>query len=105
MALPVQLDGRLSVPVIAAPMFLVSWPELVIEACRAGVLGTFPALNARTTEELRAWLDEITAALASDRSGDSGPTPAPYGINIIAHRTNPRVEPDMALVVEYEVRS
>jgi nitronate monooxygenase len=103
MALPTQLDGRLTLPVIAAPMFLVSWPELVVEACRAGVLGTFPALNARSTEELRAWLEEITAALAPDRSGDRGPAPAPYGINIIAHRTNPRVEADMALVVEYEV--
>lgn len=95
MTLPGQLDGRLSLPVIVAPMFLVSWPELVIEACWAGVLGTFPALNARTPEELGEWLKKIGGALGSGS--------APYGINIIAHRTNHRIEPDMALVVEYEV--
>ncbi len=103
MALSAQLNGKLSLPVIVAPMFLVSWPELVIEACRAGVLGTFPALNARSPEELREWLKKISGAIGPKGSGGNAPSPAPYGINIITHRTNPRVEPDMDLVVEYEV--
>ena len=58
MALPAQLTGRLRLPVVAAPMFLVSGPELVVACCRAGVLGTFPALNRRSTAEFASWLDD-----------------------------------------------
>ena len=72
MSLPASLSGRLALPVIAAPMFLVSGPDLVVETCKGGVLGTFPALNARTTELYRDWLDEISGRL------QAGPA-APFG--------------------------
>jgi nitronate monooxygenase len=76
-------------------MFLVSGPDLVIAACRAGVLGTFPALNQRTTEGLGEWLDVIEAALTS--------ADAPYGVNLIVHRTNARLAADLAAVVSRRV--
>jgi nitronate monooxygenase len=95
MAIPASLQPGLKLPVIAAPMFLVSGPELVIAACRAGVIGTFPALNQRTTEGYAQWLDEIKAAL---KPGDAN-----YGVNIIVHPTNPRVMADMMVTVEHKV--
>ena len=88
-----SLLDRLRLPVVAAPMFLVSGPALVIAASRAGVLGTFPALNQRSTEGFRDWLDEIEAALGS----------LPYGVNLIVHKTNPRVEADLRVCVEKKV--
>jgi nitronate monooxygenase len=95
MAVPAALQKGLKLPVIAAPMFLVSGPELVIEACRAGIVGTFPALNQRTTEGYEQWLDQIEAAL--------GPDDARYGVNIIVHPTNPRVTADMEVTVARQV--
>ncbi len=95
MALPASLVGRLRLPVVAAPMFLVSGPALVIAACRAGVLGTFPALNQRTTQGLGEWLDTIEAALT--------PADAPYGVNLIVHRTNVRLAADLEVVVAHRV--
>jgi nitronate monooxygenase len=91
------LIDRLRLPVIAAPMFLVSGPALVIASSRAGVLGTFPALNQRSTEGFSAWLDEIEAALGA------GPGALPYGVNLIVHKTNPRVEADLRVCVEHRV--
>ncbi len=93
--LPAPLTGRLRLPVVVAPMFLVSGPELVIAACQAGVLGTFPALNQRTTAGVDAWLTQITDEL---RPGD-----APYGVNLIVHRSNARLPADLALVVRHRV--
>jgi nitronate monooxygenase len=90
------LDG-LRLPVIAAPMFLVSGPALVIAASRAGVLGTFPALNQRSTEGFRDWLEEIEAGLST------GAAALPYGVNLIVHKTNPRVEADLRVCVEKRV--
>ena len=95
MAIPAALQQGLKLPVIAAPMFLVSGPELVIAACKAGVIGTFPALNQRTTEGYSEWLDEIKAAL--------GPEDAQYGVNIIVHNTNPRVMADLEVTVRHKV--
>ena len=86
---------QLRVPAIAAPMFLVSGPDLVVETCRAGVVGTFPALNQRTTDGFADWLREIEARL--------GPADAPYGVNLIVHRSNPRLEADLAAVVAHRV--
>lgn len=91
------LIDRLRLPVIAAPMFLVSGPAIVIAASRAGVLGTFPALNQRSTEGFDAWLDEIEAALSTSDG------PLPYGVNLIVHKTNPRVEADLAICVKHRV--
>ncbi len=98
--LPYQ--DRLSLPVVAAPMFLVSGPGLVIEACKNGILGTFPALNHRATSGFDEWLWQIKEALdgATQASGQSA---APYGVNLIVHRSNPRVEADLEVVVKHQV--
>ncbi|WP_374764906.1 NAD(P)H-dependent flavin oxidoreductase [Yunchengibacter salinarum] len=95
MAIPSILQRGLSLPVIAAPMFLVSGPELVKAACRAGVIGTFPSLNARPLEALDQWMADIKAE--SD-SGDA----APWGVNLIVHPTNTRLKDDLDLVLEHQ---
>ncbi len=97
MSLPQQLAGRLSLPVIASPMFLVSGTALVTQCCINGVVGTFPALNQRTTEGYRQWLHEIKSTLSEQKDA------APYGINLIVHKTNPRVEADLKVTVEEQV--
>lgn len=97
MATPPQLRD-LRLPVIAAPMFLVSGNDLVIATCKAGVVGTFPTLNARTTEELEARLLTIEAALA-----EAADKPAPFGVNLICHRTNRRLAADTDIVVAHRV--
>jgi nitronate monooxygenase len=102
MPLPASLQGRLAVPAIAAPMFLVSGPDLVVEACRTGVLGTFPALNQRSTQGFDDWLTEIEGRLdGADRS--DGRAPAPFGVNLIVHRSNPRVQADLEVCVKRRV--
>ncbi|MEM6792889.1 MAG: nitronate monooxygenase family protein [Acidobacteriota bacterium] len=93
---------RLALPVVAAPMFLISGPSLVIEACKSGIVGTFPALNQRTTEGFRAWLDEIEEALAAHRDA-TGQEATPYGVNLIVHRSNPRLQADLEVIVERKV--
>lgn len=95
MPLPEALKSKLKLPVIAAPMFLVSGPKLVIESCKAGIVGTFPALNERTTEGFEKWLVEIKSALGDDA--------APYGVNLIVHKTNPRLKADLEMVVKHKV--
>lgn len=102
MPIPASLRTGLRLPVIAAPMFLTSGPALVSACCRAGVIGTFPALNQRTTEGLRSWLEEITSELASHHA-KSGRLPAPYGVNLIVHKTNPRVMADLEVCAEARV--
>lgn len=87
----------LAIPAIVAPMFLISGPDLVVECCRAGLLGTFPALNQRTTAGLVEWLDQIEARLAETSAA------APYGVNLIVHRSNPRLGADLAEVVARKV--
>ena len=95
MAIPASLTKGLKLPVIAAPMFLVSGPDLVVEACNAGVIGTFPSLNQRTTEGYREWLQDIKARLKPDA--------AAFGVNHIVHPTNPRLMADMMVSVEEKV--
>jgi nitronate monooxygenase len=95
MAIPASLKKGLKLPVIAAPMFLVSGPDLVVECCNAGVIGTFPSLNQRTTEGYREWLHDIKARLTPDA--------AAYGVNHIVHPTNPRLMADMMVSVEEKV--
>ena len=95
--LPSSLQGRLRIPAIAAPMFLVSGPDLVVETCRSGLIGTFPALNQRTSQGYSEWLSEIKQRLSAH------PDAAPFGINLIVHRSNPRVEADLAITVEHKV--
>lgn len=92
----------LSIPVVAAPMFLISGPKLVIECCKNGVVGTFPALNQRSTEGFEQWLVEINQALDGYAQA-SGEPAAPYGVNLIVHRSNPRVQADLEIVVKHKV--
>lgn len=99
--MPQQLQGRLRLPIISAPMFLGSGVDLVVGACRAGVVGTFPALNLRTTEHFDGWLTQIETALA--QPGPDGREPAPYGVNFIVHSSNKRIEADLAQIVAHEV--
>ena len=102
MPLPTTFKDRLRLPVVAAPMFLTSGPELVIECCKAGVVGTFPALNQRTSEGFEVWLIEIKAALA-EHAAATGSESAPFGVKLIVHKSNPRLEADLALCVKHEV--
>lgn len=95
MAVPSAWAERLRLPVISAPMFLISGPDLVVEACNAGVLGTFPALNQRTSEGYAAWLDEIAGRLTPDA--------APFGVNLVVHKSNPRLEADLAITIDRKV--
>ena len=92
----------LSLPVVAAPMFLISGPQLVIECCKNGIVGTFPALNQRTTDGFESWVIEIKEALA-DFEVKTGKKPAPFGVNLIVHQSNPRVEADLAICVKHKV--
>ncbi len=87
---------RLSLPAVAAPMFLISGPRLILETCKNGVLGAFPALNQRSTEGFDQWLCEIEEGL-------EGQAAAPYGVNLIVHRSNPRLEADLEVVVKHRV--
>lgn len=95
MRMPESWKGRVRVPAIAAPMFLVSNPQLVAACCKAGVVGTFPALNQRSTAGFVEWLDELNAAL--------GPQDAPYGVNLVVHKSNPRLQADLAECVKHKV--
>jgi nitronate monooxygenase len=100
--LPAPLN-RLTFPVIGAPLFIISNPKLVVAQCIAGVVGAMPALNARPAELLEEWLIEITGALAAhDRAHPDQPA-APFAINQIVHKSNDRLEHDMALCVKYKV--
>ena len=94
--------NELSIPVIAAPMFLISGPQLVIEACKSGIVGTFPALNQRTSEGFEQWLIEIKTAL-EEYENSTGKKAAPYGVNLIVHPTNPRLEADLKLCIKHQV--
>jgi nitronate monooxygenase len=102
MAMPDAFSGRLMLPAIASPMFLVSGPELVIETCKAGMVGTFPALNQRTSEGFEEWLITIKTTLAEFEE-TTGETAAPFGVNLIVHGSNPRLEADLALCAKHEV--
>ncbi|GGB80717.1 hypothetical protein GCM10011352_03020 [Marinobacterium zhoushanense] len=97
MSIPDNILDHLKLPLVAAPMFLVSGPELVIETCKAGVIGTFPALNERTSDGFEHWLDCIEGALAETEN------PAPFGVNLIVHQTNPRLRQDLELIVKHRV--
>jgi nitronate monooxygenase len=95
MPIPALFQGRIALPVIAAPMFLVSGPDLVVETCKAGVVGSFPALNQRSTEGYGEWLAEIR-----ERIGNAA---APFGVNLIVHRSNARLDADLAETVRQRV--
>ena len=102
MALPPILSN-LRIPVVAAPLFIISHPPLVIEQCRAGIVGSFPALNARPAEQVDDWLSEITETLAEhDRKNPDTPS-APFAVNQIVHKSNTRLEHDLRMCVKHKV--
>ena len=102
MALPDILKDKLRLPAVGAPLFIVSHPALVIAQCKAGIVGAFPALNARPISQLDEWLHEITEALAAhDRAHPERPA-APFAVNQIVHKSNTRLEEDMALTVKWK---
>lgn len=93
---------ELSLPIVAAPMFLISGPQLVIECCKNGIVGTFPALNQRTSEGFEEWLIEIKSTL-KEFEEQTGKKAAPFGVNLIVHPTNPRLEADVKLCIKHKV--
>lgn len=97
-----KLFKNLSLPVIAAPMFLISGPKLVIECCKNGIIGTLPALNQRSIEGFEQWIVEIKTALKTFEE-ETGNKAAPFGVNLIVHQTNPRLQSDLAICVKHQV--
>ncbi|WP_249976145.1 NAD(P)H-dependent flavin oxidoreductase [Vreelandella olivaria] len=98
-----RLIASTTLPVIGSPMFIVSGPELVIAQCQAGIIGAFPALNARPAETLREWLQQITGTLAEYDACHPQQPAAPFAVNQIVHPTNDRLEHDVALCAEFKV--
>ncbi|WP_341909487.1 nitronate monooxygenase family protein [Ferrovibrio terrae] len=103
MTLPAVVQGRLSLPVIGSPMFIVSGPELVIAQCKAGIVGSFPALNARPAEVLEQWLQRITTELDEYRARHPDKPVAPFAVNQIVHQSNDRLQHDVEMCVKYKV--
>jgi nitronate monooxygenase len=103
MPLPSQIRDRLRIPVFGAPMFLVSGPDLAIEQCKAGVIGSFPALNARPQEELDKWLTRIETELAQYQREHPGRKVAPHAVNLIMNKANKRLDADLEVVLSHKV--
>ena len=95
MSIPAQFANRLSIPVIGSPLFIISGPDLVMAQCRAGIIGSFPSLNARPIAQFEEWLQRLSTEL--------GPQDAPYAVNLIVHKSNDRLLEDLALCVKYKV--
>lgn len=102
MSLPAPFD-KLRIPVLGSPLFIVSGPELVIAQCKAGIVGSFPALNARPQSELDEWLHRITEELAAHNRDNPDRPAAPFAVNQIVHRSNDRIEADMATCAKWQV--
>ena len=103
MPIPSVLNGRLRLPVIGAPMFIVSTPALITAQCKAGIVGSFPALNARPAAQLDDWLSQMTEELAAFQRANPTRKVAPYAVNQIVHASNTRLEADMAMCVKHQV--
>ena len=103
MALPSILKDGLAIPAIASPLFIISHPPLVIEQCKAGIIGSFPALNARPASQLDEWLAEITETLDAHNKANPDKPAAPFAVNQIVHRSNDRLEHDIEMCVKYKV--
>ena len=103
MALPPILSERLRLPIVAAPLFIISTPDLVIAQCKAGIVGSFPALNARPAEELDRWLERITTELAEYDAANPDNPSAPFAVNQIVHGSNDRLQHDVEMCVKWKV--
>ena len=103
MPVPSQLRDKLRLPVVAAPLFIISHPPLVVAQCKAGIVGSFPALNARPEAQLDEWLAEMTETLAAHDAANPDSPAAPFAVNQIVHKSNSRLEHDLAMCVKYKV--
>ena len=103
MSLPPILTERLRLPVMASPLFIISGPDLVIEQCKAGIVGSFPALNARPAEQLEIWLERITRELAEWDAAHPDTPSAPFAVNQIVHKSNDRLQHDMDVCAKFKV--
>jgi len=103
MSLPASLRDRLRLPAVGAPLFIISNPDLVLAQCKGGIVGSFPALNARPLELLDEWLARIVEDLAAYDRAHPGRPAAPFAVNQIVHRSNDRLEHDLQLCVKYKV--
>lgn len=103
MSLPSVLQHSLKLPVICSPLFIISNPDLVIAQCKAGVVGSFPALNARPAEELEIWLKRITSELDEYKQQNPDAVVAPFAVNQIVHSSNDRLQHDVGMCVKYKV--
>ncbi|QFK71486.1 nitronate monooxygenase [Pradoshia sp. D12] len=97
-----ELVEQTALPIIVSPMFIISTPEMVLASCRAGVIGTFPTLNARTEEQLEEWFQEIKDGHVKLQNENTNKKVAPWGVNLIVHSTNHRYESDLALIKKYQ---
>ncbi len=102
MALPAVLQ-HLALPVVGSPMFIISYPELVLAQCKAGIVGSFPALNARPADMLDAWLTQIQEELAAHKAANPNAVIGPVAVNQIVHQSNARLEQDVRVCVEHKV--
>ncbi|MEE9314282.1 MAG: nitronate monooxygenase family protein [Rhizobiaceae bacterium] len=103
MALPSILKDNLALPAIASPLFIISNPKLIIEECKAGIIGAFPSLNARPEAQLDEWLAEITETLDAYNKANPDKPAAPFAVNQIVHKSNTRLEHDIEMCVKYKV--
>lgn len=103
MAVPAILKDNLRIPVVAAPMFIIAHPATVLAQCKAGIVGSFPALNARPEAQLDEWLAQITEELAAHNAKNPDAPAAPYAVNQIVHRSNGRLQHDLEMCVKYKV--
>lgn len=103
MPIPAQLQKGLRLPVIGAPLFIISNPDLVIAQCKAGIIGSMPSLNARGSERLEDWLARITEELAAHDAAHPDAPAAPYAVNLIVHRSNPRLLEDLTICQRFKV--
>ena len=101
MALPEILNGRLRLPLVGAPLFIVSHPALTLAQCKAGIVGSFPALNARPAEQLEEWLEELNDELSGFAKANPGRKVAPFAVNQIVHKSNNRLQHDLELCVKH----
>lgn len=103
MPLPTRFENTLALPLVAAPMFLISGPELALACCKSGIVGSFPALNQRTSEGFEEWLVQMNTELERYQSENPDAVVAPWAVNLIVHRSNPRWQADLELCVKHEV--
>ncbi len=101
-SLPSHIENQLVMPIMAAPMFLVSGPELVLEGCKSGIISSFPTLNARPVETLEKWLQDITTSLEQVKEKEPNRKIGPWAANLIVNKTNKRFEEDLALLIKYK---